>query len=57
MKSIRPAFQVWDKYISELPPVNQNITCNMIFDVKMGKTLEEKRDLFQMGTRLITQLQ
>ena len=42
MKNIRPAFEVWEKDISELPPGYQNITCNMIFDVKMGKIIRRK---------------
>ena len=42
MKKIRPYFEVWEKYISELPPVYQNITCHMIFDVKMGKNFRRK---------------
>ena len=40
MKNIIPAFEVREKEISELPPGYQNITCHMIFDVNMGKTLE-----------------
>ena len=36
LKKIRPAFEVWEKDISELPPLYQKITCHMIFDVNMG---------------------
>ena len=42
MKNIRPAFEVWDKDISELPPGYQKNTCHMIYDVKMGKTFRIK---------------
>ena len=42
MNNTRPAFEVWEKDISELPPVYQNITCHMIFDVKMGKIFRRK---------------
>ena len=42
MKNTEPDFYVWDEYISELPPGYQNITCHMIFDVKMGEILRRK---------------
>ena len=42
MKNIRTAFEVWEKDISELPPGYQNITCHMIFDVKMGENFRRK---------------
>ena len=42
MKNIRPAFEIREKYISELPPGYKNITCHMIFDVKMGKNFRRK---------------
>ena len=57
MNNIRPDFEVWDKDISELPIVYQNITCHMIFDVKMGEKSRRKRDLLHMGTRLKPQQQ
>jgi hypothetical protein len=42
MKNVRPAFEVWEKDISELPPGYQQITCHMIFDVKMGENFRRK---------------
>jgi hypothetical protein len=42
MKYFQPAFGVWEKDISELPPVYQKITCNMIFEVKTGEKLRRK---------------
>ena len=42
MKNIRPTFEVWEKDISEFPPGYKNITCHMIFDVKMGKNFRKK---------------
>ncbi len=42
MKNVRPAFEVWEKDISELPPGYQKITCHMIFDVKMGENFRRK---------------
>ena len=42
MKNIRPAFEVWEKDISELPSGYKKITCHMIFDVKMGKNFKRK---------------
>ena len=42
MKNVRPAFEVWDKDVSELPPGYQKITCHMNFDVKMGENFRRK---------------
>ena len=42
MKNIRPTFEVWEKDISEFPPGYQNITCHMIFAVKMGENFRRK---------------
>ena len=42
MKNISPNFDVWEIYISELEPGYKNITCHMIFDVKMGKNFRNK---------------
>jgi hypothetical protein len=42
MKNVRPAFEVWEKDISELPPGYQQITGHMIFDVKMGENFRRK---------------
>jgi hypothetical protein len=42
MKNVQPAFEVWDKDVSELPPGYQKITCHMIFHVKMGENFRRK---------------
>ena len=42
MNNIRPDFEVWEKDILVLPPGYQNITCHMIFDVKMGNKFRRK---------------
>jgi hypothetical protein len=42
MKNVRPAFEVWDKDVKELPVGYQEITCHMIFDVKMGENFRRK---------------
>jgi hypothetical protein len=42
MKNVRPAFEVWEKDISELPVGYQKITCHTIFDVKMGENFRRK---------------
>jgi hypothetical protein len=42
MKNVRPAFEVWEKDVSELPPGYQKITCHMVFDVKMGENFRRK---------------
>ena len=42
MEHIRPAFEVWERDISEFLPGYQNITCHMIFYVNMGETFRRK---------------
>ena len=42
MKNIIPDFEVWYKDILDLPAGYQNITCHMIFDVKMCKKFRRK---------------
>ena len=54
MKNIRPDFEVREKYISELPPGYQNITCHMIFDVKIGKNFRRKARFFADGNNTKT---
>ena len=49
MRNIRPAFEVWEKGISELPPRYQNITCHIIFDVKMGRKFRRKARFVAYG--------
>ena len=36
MRNVRPAFEVWDKSVADLPPGYQEVKCHLIFDVKMG---------------------
>ena len=50
----RPAFEVWEKDISELPPGYQNITCHMIFDVKISKNFRRKARFFADGHKTNT---
>ena len=42
MKNVRPAFKVWEKVISQIPPGYQQIKCHMVFDVKMGENVRRK---------------
>jgi hypothetical protein len=42
MKNVRPAFEVWEKPISELPPEHQKTTGHVTFDVKMGENFSRK---------------
>ena len=37
MRNVRPAFEVWEKEVEQIPPGYQQIKCHMIFDVKMGE--------------------
>jgi hypothetical protein len=42
MKNVRPAFEVWEKDIRELPVGYQEIGCHLIFDVKLGENFRRK---------------
>ena len=37
MRTVRPAFEVWEKDVEHIPPGYQQIKCQMIFDLKMGE--------------------
>jgi hypothetical protein len=54
MKNVRPAFEVWEKPISELPPGYQKITGHMIFDVKMGENFRRKARFVADGQKTTT---
>ena len=54
MKNVRPAFEVWEKDISDLPPGYQKITTHMIFDVKMGENFRRKARLVADGHKTKT---
>ena len=42
MENVRPAFEVWEKDVSQIPPSYQQIKCHMVFDVKMGENFRRK---------------
>ena len=42
MKNVRPAFEPWEKDMSQIPPGFQQIKCQMIFDMTMGKNFRRK---------------
>jgi hypothetical protein len=42
MKNVRPAFEAWEKSKEEIPIGFQEITCHLIFDVKMGENFRRK---------------
>ena len=42
MRNVRPAFEVWDKSVAELPPGYQEVKYHLIFDVKMGENFRRK---------------
>jgi hypothetical protein len=42
MKNVRPAFQAWEKDVKDLPVGCQEITCHVIYDVKMGENFRRK---------------
>ena len=54
MKNTRPDFEVWEKDISELPLGYQNITCHMIFDVKIGEKFRRKERIVADGHKTKT---
>ena len=42
MANVRPALEVWDKPISEIPIGYQQVRCHLIFDIKMGENFRRK---------------
>ena len=42
MTNVRPAFEKWDKDISEIPAGYTPITCHWIFDIRMGENFRRK---------------
>ena len=42
MRNVRPAFEAWEKDITEMPIGYQEVRCHLIFDVKMGKIFRRK---------------
>ena len=54
MKNIRPDFEVWEKYISELPPGYQKITCHMIFYVNIRENFIRKAQFVADGHKTKT---
>ena len=55
MKNVRPAFQVWEKDVKDLPVGYQEITCHMIYDVKMGENFRRKARFVADGHKTKTQ--
>ena len=49
MKNMRPAFEPWEKDVSQIPPGFQQIKCHMIFDVKMGENFHRKAHFIAGG--------
>ena len=45
MKNVRPAFQVCEGGVQQLPSGFQEIKCHMIFDVKIGENFRRKARL------------
>ena len=42
MRNVLPAFEVWEKPLSEMPVGYQEVRCHLILDVKMGKNFRRK---------------
>ena len=49
MKNVRPAFEVFEGSIEQLPTGYQEIKCHMIFDVKIGENFRRKGRLVAGG--------
>ena len=49
MKNVRPAFEVFEGGVQQLPSGFQEIKCHMIFDVKMGENFSKKARLVAGG--------
>ena len=56
MKNVRPAFEVREKDISQIPPSYQQIKCHMVFDVKMGENFCRKARFVAGGHMMETPL-
>ena len=42
MRNVRPAFETWEKPVSDIPVGYQEVRCHLIFDVKMGENFRRK---------------
>lgn len=42
MSNVRPALEVWDKPVAEIPVGYQEVRCHLIFDIKMGENFRRK---------------
>ena len=49
MKNVRPAFEVFEGGVQQLPSGFQEIKCHMIFDVKIGENFCRKARLVAGG--------
>ena len=49
MKNVRPAFEVFEGGVHQLPSGFQEIKCHMIFDVKIGENFRRKARLVAGG--------
>ena len=54
MKNVQVSFEAWEGSIADLPPGYQEITCHMIFDVKMGENFRRKARMVADGHRTQT---
>ena len=49
MKNLRPAFDAYEGNKEDLPPGYQQIKCQMIFDIKLGKNFRRNARLVEGG--------
>ena len=49
MKNVKPAFEVFEGGVQQLPSGFQEIKCHMIFDVKIGENYRRKAHLVEGG--------
>ena len=54
MKNVRPVFEAFEGNKGELPIGFQQITCHMIFEIKLGKNFRRKARLVGGGHQTVT---
>ena len=53
MRNVEPAFEKWDKPLSEMLPGYKEVKLHMIFDIKLGENFRRKARLVADGSRTV----
>jgi hypothetical protein len=51
MQNVRPAFDVWDKTVDEIPVGYREVCCHLILDIKWERTVVARQSLLPEVTR------